>query len=92
MSLLLHIEDQGSSASEYLKRINEYKKNAVLMEIARYVIELISGIDAVKAERYKNNLPYVQDAPPSIIVMLISAHLEDAFQQALRINISPGKE
>jgi hypothetical protein len=83
-SLLLHIEDQGSAASEYLERINEDEKNAVLMEIARYVIEMISGIDAVKAERDNNNLPHVQDAPPVLPGQLVklrhSAFIRDVLK------------
>ena len=70
--LITHIEDQGSFPSQCFERLSNEDKNDVLMQIATYAIELISGgLKAVKAERDGNNRAHTLDAPPVLPTQLV---------------------
>ncbi len=63
-AVLIHIEDQGSFVLQCFGRLSDDEKTGVVEQIVSYAIELVKGINAVKAERDGSNLPRLSNAPP----------------------------
>uniref|UniRef100_M4BQY7 DUF4371 domain-containing protein n=1 Tax=Hyaloperonospora arabidopsidis (strain Emoy2) TaxID=559515 RepID=M4BQY7_HYAAE len=68
--IVAHIEHQGSWPMQLLAALSDDEKLDVVREVTTYAMNLVLGLQSVRAEYDANNLPRAQDAPP-----VLPAHL-----------------
>ncbi|CAI5727435.1 unnamed protein product [Hyaloperonospora brassicae] len=69
--IVAYIEDQGSWPTQLLAALSDDEKLDVAREVATYAMNLVLGLQIVRAARDANYLPRAQDAPPLISAQLV---------------------
>jgi hypothetical protein len=60
----LHMDDQGSAAQNMYESLSNENQTTALVEISKYFMSIINGIEAIEAERDGANQPARVLAPP----------------------------
>ncbi len=63
-SIVAHIEDQGSFIWQCYKKLDVADQELIVKEIGMFVMELVTGLQDVKAERDNTNKPLNSYVPP----------------------------
>jgi hypothetical protein len=76
-----HINDQGSWARDACAALPPEDKDATIRNIATFSINLVDGLNQVRAEREFNNEARLQDSPPVFPIQMANILSTDFFSK-----------
>jgi hypothetical protein len=71
VTIVNHIENQGSFSHDCYERLEEGDQQDVIKHIAMYAMALVAGLRSVKAERDSENRASERDVPPVLPAQLV---------------------
>ncbi len=76
-----HINDQGSWACDACDALPAEDKDATIRNIATFSINLVDGLNQVRAEREPNNEARLEDSPPVFPIQMATICPRDFFSK-----------
>jgi hypothetical protein len=82
-SIVAHLEDQGSFPRQCYKELDAANQELVIKEIGMFAMELIAGLQDVKAERDNANRPLDSNVLLMLLAQLIKLHTNVFIREVL---------